>query len=237
MKKASRKLPVIGRKEKISFAVVIICINFNFYYFFAGCAVENSKDLQEKITKPLLTGTPEAIILSGVEFPDSLMSVGLIPPKMKVSIRFPGEARFQNTTSEEGGNQNSNVMPKTWNTGYVFPLYQVAGPRNKDDDKGGSPGYYQEGFLGVQEAVLSSLLEYHAERLKIPVPTVDVQLKRFPYPKYIDDKLLPALESFVPVIIMLSFLYTAVSTVRTVTTEKEKQLKVCALPFNFCAGR
>lgn len=117
-------------------------------------------------------------------------------------------------------------MPKTWNTNYVFPLYQVPGPRNKDDLYGGSPGYYQEGFLGVQNAVFSSLLNYHAQRLGIVVPKIEIELKRFPYPKFIDDKLLPALESFVPVIIMLSFLYTAVSTVRTVTTEKEKQLKV-----------
>lgn len=173
-------------------------------------------------------GTPEAIILAGVAFPDDVGQETL-PNKLNISIRFPGESRNQTSSDSDGssGSQNSGVMPKTWNTGYVFPMYQVAGPRNKDDVYGGSPGYYGEGFLGVQNGIYASLLKYQARKKRITIPDINIELKRFPYPKFIDDKLLPALESFVPVIIMLSFLYTAVSTVRTVTTEKEKQLKVC----------
>lgn len=194
----------------------------------AGCPVADAKTLEEKITTPLLVGTPEAIILAGVVFSDSVGKETL-PNKLNISIRFPGESRNQTSSDSDGadGSQNSGVRPKTWNTGYVFPLYQVAGPRNREDTFGGSPGYYNEGFLGIQNGIFARLLKYQADKKNLILPEFNITLKRFPYPKFIDDKLLPALESFVPVIIMLSFLYTAVSTVRTVTTEKEKQLKVC----------
>lgn len=54
-------------------------------------------------------------------------------------------------------------------------------------------------------------------------------MQRFPYPKWIEDILLTALQTFVGLIIMLSFVYTCISTVKVITTEKEKQLKVSAL--------
>lgn len=50
-------------------------------------------------------------------------------------------------------------------------------------------------------------------------------MQRFPYPTWINDPLLTALESFVGIIIMLSFVYTCINTVKVITTEKEKQLK------------
>jgi ATP-binding cassette subfamily A (ABC1) protein 3 len=52
-----------------------------------------------------------------------------------------------------------------------------------------------------------------------------VQMQRFPYASWIEDPLLQALESFVGIIIMLSFVYTCINTVKVITTEKEKQLK------------
>lgn len=51
-------------------------------------------------------------------------------------------------------------------------------------------------------------------------------MQRYPYPEWIEDILLRALQSFVGLIIMLSFVYTCISTVKVITIEKEKQLKV-----------
>ena len=58
------------------------------------------------------------------------------------------------------------------------------------------------------------------------VDDTKVYLRRFPYPSWIDDPLLTALQSFVGIIIMLSFVYTCINTVKVITTEKERQLKV-----------
>lgn len=54
----------------------------------------------------------------------------------------------------------------------------------------------------------------------------EIKIQRFPYGPYIEDNLLPALAGFVSLIYMISFVYTCISTVKVITTEKEKQLKV-----------
>lgn len=59
--------------------------------------------------------------------------------------------------------------------------------------------------------------------LKKDIPKV--QLQRFPYPPYIDDPLLIALSNFISIVIMLSFVYTCINTVKVITNEKEKQVK------------
>lgn len=55
-------------------------------------------------------------------------------------------------------------------------------------------------------------------------------MQRYPYPSWINDPLLTALQSFVGIVIMLSFVYTCINTVKVITTEKEKQLKVTIYP-------
>lgn len=50
-------------------------------------------------------------------------------------------------------------------------------------------------------------------------------MQRYPYPPYIEDPLLMALVNFISMVIMLSFVYTCINTVKVITAEKEKQLK------------
>ena len=55
---------------------------------------------------------------------------------------------------------------------------------------------------------------------------LDIKLQRFPYPQYIDDKYLFALQAFLPILMMLSFIYPAINITKSVCHEKEKRLKV-----------
>ena len=55
---------------------------------------------------------------------------------------------------------------------------------------------------------------------------VDIEMRRFPYPSYADDKFLVALQGWLPLIIMLSFIYPALNIVKSVVHEKERRLKV-----------
>ena len=52
-------------------------------------------------------------------------------------------------------------------------------------------------------------------------------MQRMPYPAFIDDKYLVALQAWLPLILLLSYLYPAVNIVKSVVYEKEKRLKVC----------
>lgn len=51
-------------------------------------------------------------------------------------------------------------------------------------------------------------------------------MQRFPYSSWLDDPLQAVLQSFVSLMFMLSFVYPCINTVKVITTEKEKQLKV-----------
>lgn len=52
-------------------------------------------------------------------------------------------------------------------------------------------------------------------------------MQRFPYPKYVDDPLLPGITSFVSTVILLSYIYTAINTIKVISAEKETKMKVC----------
>lgn len=54
----------------------------------------------------------------------------------------------------------------------------------------------------------------------------EFQFQRFPYPPFVQDRLLPALISFISIFIIFSYTYSAVRTIKLVTVEKETQMKV-----------
>lgn len=56
--------------------------------------------------------------------------------------------------------------------------------------------------------------------------SISVEMQRMPYPKYIDDKYLVALQSWLPFVLLISYIYPAINIVKSVVYEKEKKLKV-----------
>lgn len=107
-----------------------------------------------------------------------------------------------------------------WHTAFLFPLYSTGGPRQHKDNDGGMVFYNREGFLAIQNAITNAYVKLHTNET---MPKVLMQ--RFPYPKFIFDILLEGLEAIVPFVIMLSFVYPTINTVKFIATEKEKQLK------------
>lgn len=92
-----------------------------------------------------------------------------------------------------------------------------------------------EGFLSLQMLITYILAIGGVNKMETTSDYINfltnftppvVKMQRFPYASWVEDKLLQALESFVGIIIMLSFVYTCINTVKVITTEKEKQLKV-----------
>lgn len=103
----------------------------------------------------------------------------------------------------------------------IFPRFQIAGPRNRGADDGGiPPGYQQEGFLAIQNGIADSYVKM-LSGFSMP----DIMLKRYPYPAYTSDILLTGLETLVSFLILLSFVYPCINTVKFIASEKEKQLK------------
>ncbi|KAB0796441.1 hypothetical protein PPYR_10502 [Photinus pyralis] len=194
-------------------AVKAICKDEDPPCFLSLRSFPNSSSLQTYLSNDLNL----VVTLAGVQFRDSLSGDVELPAKVDVTLRFPGELRSGISLGAKGFGQYM------WKTNLLFPLYQIAGPRGWDMNEGAEPSYYYEGFLKLQQELSYAIIKHfkgNFDRSSVPV-----SMQRFPYPRWIHDMLLTALQTFIGLIIMLSFVYTCISTVKIITTEKEKQLK------------
>uniref|UniRef100_A0A2K5SFW9 ATP binding cassette subfamily A member 3 n=1 Tax=Cebus imitator TaxID=2715852 RepID=A0A2K5SFW9_CEBIM len=113
-----------------------------------------------------------------------------------------------------------------WHTTSLFPLFPNPGPREPTSPDGGEPGYIREGFLAVQHAVDRAIMQYHADAATRQLfQRLTVTIKRFPYPPFIADPFLVAIQYQLPLLLLLSFTYTALTIARAVVQEKERRLK------------
>ncbi|NXD12446.1 ABCA3 protein, partial [Nothocercus nigrocapillus] len=160
-------------------------------------------------------------VLAAVVFKHSFnQSKAPLPLQVDYELRFKYSPRNAPRSEQTGLNPN---LDRDWHTSYLFPLFQLPGPREAKFADGGTPGYIREGFLAVQHAVDRAIIQYHTNASLLENITVVVQ--RFPYPSYVNDLFLLAIQNQLPLLLMLSFTYTSLNIVRAVVHEKEKKLK------------
>uniref|UniRef100_A0A671YNB0 ATP binding cassette subfamily A member 3 n=1 Tax=Sparus aurata TaxID=8175 RepID=A0A671YNB0_SPAAU len=146
-----------------------------------------------------------------------------LPIKVSYHLRFtftPRNAPFK---------EKSELSPNSdldWHTLSLFPLFQLPGPREQYDKEGGTPGYFREGFLAVQHAVDRAIMRsYNSTAASSLLGQTRVVLSRFPYPPFIYDVFILAIQNQLPLLLVLSFTYTSLNIVRAVVQEKERKLK------------
>lgn len=139
-------------------------------------------------------------------------------------LRFPTAAR-----STFGGKRLQkfiDFIPEKWYTQFVYPIsFAGINPRNEFKPVGGPPPYYHEGFLSVQYAVDMAIIKTKAPAA-FNESLVDIQLQRFPYPYTVRDNFIIVIQSSLPLLLMLSLVYTALVIVKNIVHEKERRLKV-----------
>ncbi|XP_004627914.1 ATP-binding cassette sub-family A member 3 [Octodon degus] len=137
--------------------------------------------------------------------------------------------RFSYTRRNYMWTQTGNFFLKDtegWHTTSLFPLFPSPGPREPASPDGGEPGYIHEGFLAVQHAVDKAIMHYHANASARQLfQKLTVTAKRFPFPPFISDPFLVAIQYQLPLLLMLSFTYTSLTIIRAVVQEKERKLK------------
>ncbi|XP_047390358.1 phospholipid-transporting ATPase ABCA3 isoform X1 [Sciurus carolinensis] len=137
--------------------------------------------------------------------------------------------RFSYTRRNYMWTQTGNFFLKEtegWHTTSLFPLFPNPGPREPASPDGGEPGYIREGFLAVQHAVDRAIMHYHANASAHQLfQKLTVVAKRFPFPPFISDPFLVAIQYQLPLLLMLSFTYTSLSIIQAVVQEKERRLK------------
>ncbi|PFX17779.1 ATP-binding cassette sub-family A member 3 [Stylophora pistillata] len=152
------------------------------------------------------------IFLGGIVFNNTLYSRNII-----YKIRLSSKARKKEKTP-------FGASPATsWLTQFTFPVFQKPGPRNEGSRYGGPPSYYDEGFLSLQHAVDSAIVKHKGNIQTLNNVTVSV--KRFPSPAYIHDEFVLVIQSSLPLLLMLSLIFTALNIVQDIVYEKEKKLK------------
>lgn len=73
-------------------------------------------------------------------------------------------------------------------------------------------------------------MQYHANTSAHQLfQKLTVTAKRFPFPPFISDPFLVAIQYQLPLLLMLSFTYTSLTIIRAVVQEKERKLKVILL--------
>ena len=158
----------------------------------------------------------DVLFLGGIAFNKSLDS-GDIIYKIRLGSRSKKIIR-ENRPTEFG------IYPSTsWDTEFTFPVFQAPGPRESNSTYGGPPYYFEDGFLSLQHAVDFAIISYKGNMSD--VNTV-VSVKRFPYPDCNDDPLIIAIQTTLPLLLMLSLIFMALNIVRDIVYEKEKKLKV-----------
>lgn len=140
--------------------------------------------------------------LAGVEFDDSMANITTYPKHLNYKVRFPCQLRT-----------DFSPFVVTWMTQRRFWPLDRLGPRNARALDGGIPvGYLREGFLPVQYAISTAFIKQAANNQETRLP--EVFLQRYPYPAYINDPLIVGLGGMMGMIILLSYIYPCMCTVK-----------------------
>uniref|UniRef100_F6USW1 ABC transporter domain-containing protein n=1 Tax=Ciona intestinalis TaxID=7719 RepID=F6USW1_CIOIN len=169
--------------------------------------VKNDTNLKKTLAGVIFTG----------EFPDNTFS-----NNVKITFRFHCDPI---SSSVKDGAKFTGIFfiysTDTWKTAKLFPGFQLPGPRSVNSSRGGKPGYYDEGFLALMHGVNMGI----ADTLTNTSILDNMVLKRFPFPPYIMDTFVIAIQRTLPLLVMLSFFYTSLVIVRSVVLEKESKMK------------
>ena len=139
--------------------------------------------------------------------------------EIRYKIRLPASPRNPVNT------RRNMFLPQKWYTEFVYPFaFNGLGPRNNNSKYDGPPSYYREGFLSLQKAIDSAVIQMKNE--SFTPSSLKLSMKRFPYPRHIVDPFIVVIQGTFPMLIMLALVYTALSIVKNIVYEKEKRLKV-----------
>ncbi|XP_077556222.1 phospholipid-transporting ATPase ABCA3-like isoform X2 [Haemaphysalis longicornis] len=156
-------------------------------------------------------------ILGGVVF------VGLQPnssesllPDLRFKIRLKAAPRMKLSQAEPF---------QSWSTDSNFPMLPLFSPRHPESNFDGSPGYVAEGFLYLQHKLFQRTLEHILGQKHLNVSPTQLWLQRFPLPPHTVDSFYFVVQYFLPIIVLLSYIYPSLSAVRQVGFEKESGMK------------
>uniref|UniRef100_F6U7N4 ATP binding cassette subfamily A member 3 n=1 Tax=Xenopus tropicalis TaxID=8364 RepID=F6U7N4_XENTR len=217
------ELAYVPSHSKAAHSIILDVGNHLFPYYFANQSARGFPT-EEDFEDYIRHNNHSSKILAAVVFEHNFNHSGdPLPLQVRYRLRFKYSPRNAPMSEQTGLNPN---VDRNWHTRYLYPLFQMPGPREAGDKTGGTPGYQREGFLAMQHEVDRAIMRYHAnESGRLLLDNIDVAIRRFPYPPYVNDLFILAIQNQLPLLLMLSFTYTSLSIVRALVLEKERKLK------------
>ncbi|CAG7716861.1 unnamed protein product [Allacma fusca] len=166
-------------------------------------------------------GVPKIMspVLAGIIFPE--MEPSENSSKIQYALRFPAYQR----TDFEIFSERLFLKP-SWYTDTLYPIFTLPGPRSAKKNSGGLPGYLDEGFLYLQNAIESTIIKtFLNETQKGDLESYRVNMQRFPYPAYSKDEFTAALQIWFCYFLVFAFVYPVMSITKSIVYEKECRLK------------
>ena len=81
--------------------------------------------------------------------------------------------------------------------------------------------YFTSGFIFLQDLIEQAIIQNQTGRQQLP----GISMQQFPSPCYVYDTFFMAIANLFPLFMILSFVYAASMTVKSVVHEKERRLK------------
>lgn len=110
-----------------------------------------------------------------------------------------------------------------WSTEFTYNFVQTTSPRNLKAD-GGVPNYKRTGFLWLQYEVDKAIITQKSGKNNF-FDDIVIKIKKMPYPPYLKDPLLGAIQQNLPLFLMLGFILYVIQTTKNIVYEKERKLK------------
>lgn len=144
---------------------------------------------------------------------------------LQISIRMDSDPRVQFSFIDRDSDPEQGAR-KNWLTDLTFPMYIRQGPRASEEFAGGQPYYYSNMFLHLQHSLTLGLIQAKSNNSVLAANVPDVQMRRFPFPRYLENDFIAAVQFGLPLLIFLAYILTALVLVSDIVREKERRLKV-----------
>ncbi|KAI6240849.1 ATP-binding cassette sub-family A member 3 [Aphelenchoides fujianensis] len=156
-------------------------------------------------------------LIGGIVFDDKFVNAPDDTQELAYKIRLSNTKRRFNAFGQ-------GYQP--WDTKLLFSNWPFSGPVDQGFAMGGTPGYWDEGFLTLQRAVDISAA-YYLNGLNTTPALLDenyLQLARFPFPSF-STRIIEIGSLFLPTIFVFSLMTSVIYITRSIVMEKENRLK------------
>jgi len=95
---------------------------------------------------------------------------------------------------------------------------KIPGPRSRNI-------FLSRGFVQLQRMIGNAILKWEALKANVSYQNIKINVRQLPYPEYSVDKFLVYIDIVLPLLLVLTFLYTAGTFVRELVQEKETRVR------------